>query len=73
MIRGGQNRSVVTAVTVGNGVIRRPSALKGQGRRPMELSAMVSHPSQSVVSDPGSFVSQRVQAVNNLVHRSCQV
>ena len=35
-----------------------------QGRRPMELGAMVSHPSQTVVSDPGSSVSQRVQAVN---------
>ena len=63
MIRGGQNHSVVTVVTVGNGVIRRPSALNGR-RRPMELSAMVSHPSQSVVSDPGSSVSQHVQAVN---------
>ena len=31
-----------------------------QGRRPMELGAMVSHPSQTVVSDPGSSVSQRV-------------
>ena len=36
-----------------------------QGRRPMELGAMVSHPSQTVVSDPGSSVSQRVQAVNS--------
>ena len=36
-----------------------------QGRRPMELGAMVTHPSQSVVSDPGSSVSQRVQAVNS--------
>ena len=35
------------------------------GRRPMELGAMVSHPSQTVVSDPGSSVSQRVQAVNS--------
>ena len=33
-----------------------------QGRRPMELGAMVSHPSHS---DPGSSVSQRVQAVNS--------
>ena len=31
MTRGGQNRSVVTVVTVGNGVIRRPSALNGRG------------------------------------------
>ena len=30
MIRGGQNRSVVTVVTVGNGVTRRPSALNGR-------------------------------------------
>ena len=36
-----------------------------QGRRPIELGAMVSHPSQTVVSDPGSSVSQRVQAVNS--------
>ena len=35
-----------------------------QGRRPMELGAMVSHPSQTVVSDPGSSVSQRVQPAN---------
>ena len=31
MIKGGQKRSVVTVVTVGNGVIRRPSALSGRG------------------------------------------
>ena len=31
----------------------------------MELGAMVSHPSRTVVSDPGSSVSQRVQAVNS--------
>ena len=31
----------------------------------MELGAMVTHPSQSVVSDPGSSVSQSVQAVNS--------
>ena len=31
MIRGGWNRSVVTVVTVGNGVTRRPSALNGRG------------------------------------------
>ena len=31
----------------------------------MELSAMVKHSSQSVVSDPGSSVSQSVQAVNS--------
>ena len=31
MVRGGQNRSVVTVVTVGNGVTRRPSALNGRG------------------------------------------
>ena len=31
----------------------------------MELGAVVTHLSQSVVSDPGSFVSQRVQAVNS--------
>ena len=31
MIRGGQNRSVVTVITVGNGVTRRPSALNGRG------------------------------------------
>ena len=30
MIRGGQNRSVVTVVIVGNGVIRRPNALNGR-------------------------------------------
>ena len=30
MIRGGWNRSVVTVVTVGNGVTRRPSALNGR-------------------------------------------
>ena len=36
-----------------------------QGRRPMELCVKVSNPSQSVVSDPGSSVSQRVQAVNS--------
>ena len=36
-----------------------------QGRRPMELGAMVSNPSQSVVSDLGSSASQRVQAVNS--------
>ena len=30
MIRGGQNRSVVTVVTVGHGVTRRPSALSGR-------------------------------------------
>ena len=36
-----------------------------QGRRPIELDAMVSHPSQTVVSDPGSSVSQRVRAVNS--------
>ena len=53
MIRGGWNRSAVTVVTVGNGVTRRPSARKWQGRRPMELGAKVSHPSQTVVSDPG--------------------
>ena len=43
-----------------------------QVRRPMELGAMVSHPSQTVVSDPGSSVSQRVQAVNSSpVSRVC--
>ena len=31
MIRGGWNRSVVTVVTVGNGVTRRPSPLNGRG------------------------------------------
>ena len=31
----------------------------------MELGAMVSYPSQFVVSDPGSSVSQRVQAVKS--------
>ena len=31
----------------------------------MELGAVVTHPSQSVVSDPRSYVSQRVQAVNS--------
>ena len=31
----------------------------------MELGAMVSNPSQSVVSDPGSSVSQRDQEVNS--------
>ena len=31
MISGGWNRSVVTVVTVGNGVTRRPSALNGRG------------------------------------------
>ena len=31
MIRGGQNRSVVTVVNVGNGVMRRPNALNGRG------------------------------------------
>ena len=31
MTRGGWNRSVVTVVTVGNGVTRRPSALNGRG------------------------------------------
>ena len=36
-----------------------------QGRRPIELRALVSNPSQSVVSDPGSSVSQRSQAVNS--------
>ena len=59
MIRGGWNRSVVTVVTVGNA-----QCPQWQGRRQMELGAMVSHPSQTVVSDPGSSVSQRVQAVN---------
>ena len=35
----------------------------------MELGAMVSHPSQTVVYDPGSSVSQRVQAgLKCLVH-----
>ena len=29
-IRGGQNRSVATVVTVGNGAIRRPNALNGR-------------------------------------------
>ena len=38
----------------------------------MELGAMVPYPSQSVVSDPGSSVSQRVQAVNSsLVQLGC--
>ena len=38
----------------------------------MELGAMVTHPSQSVVSDPGSSVSQCVQAVNSsLVSPAC--
>ena len=36
-----------------------------EGRCPMELGAMVSNPSLAVVSDPGSSVSQRVQAVNS--------
>ena len=72
MIRGGQNRSVDTVVTVGNGAIRRPNAPDGRGRRPMELGAIVTHPSQSVVSDPGSSVSQRVQVVNSsLVCLTC--
>ena len=31
----------------------------------MDLGAMVSHPSQTVVSDPASFVSQRVQAMSS--------
>ena len=31
----------------------------------MELGAVVTDPSQTVVSDPGSSVSQRVQAVNS--------
>ena len=30
-----------------------------------ELGAMVSHPSHTVISDPGSSVSQRVQAVTS--------
>ena len=30
-IRGGQNRSVDTVVTVGNSAVRRPSALNGRG------------------------------------------
>ena len=54
-----------TVVAVGNGAIRRPNALNGRERRPMELGEMVTHPSQSVVADPGSSVSQRVQVVNS--------
>ena len=37
--------------------------MNGKGRCLMELGAMVSNPSHSVVSDLGSSVSQRVQAV----------
>ena len=44
---------------------RKAQCPQWQGRRPMELGAMVTHPSQSVVSDPGSSASQRVQAVNS--------
>ena len=65
MIRGGWNRSVVTVATVGNGGHKKAQCPQWQDRRPMELGAMVSHPSQTVVSDPGSSVSQRVQAVNS--------
>ena len=43
----------------------KAQCLQWKGRCPMELGAMVTHPSQSVVSDPGSSVSQCVQAVNS--------
>ena len=51
MIRGGRNRSVVIEVIVGNGV-SRSQYFQWQGRCPMELGPMVSHLSQTVVSDP---------------------
>ena len=64
MIRGGRNRSVVTVVTVGNGVTRRPSALNGRGVVRWNLVQWC-HILHRLVSDPGSSVSQRVQAVNS--------
>ena len=56
MIRGGWNRSVVTVVTVGNGVTRRPSALNRRGVVRWNLVQWCHNPSQTVVSDPGSSV-----------------
>ena len=62
--RGGLNRLVATVDTVAKKVTRNAQCHQWQGRRP-EHGAMVSNPSQSVVSDPGSSVSQRVQGVNS--------
>ena len=58
MIRGGWNRSVVTVGHCWKWGHKKAQCPQLQGRRPMELGAMVSHPSQTVVSDPGSSVSQ---------------
>ena len=46
------------------GAHKKAQCPRWQGR-PMELGAMVTHPPQSGVSDPGSSVSQRFQAVNS--------
>ena len=56
--RGGLNRFVVTVDTVGNGVTR----INGKD---VDDGAMVSNPSHSAVSAPGSSLSQRVQAVKS--------
>ena len=58
-VDGGLNK----VVTVGNGGHKKTHCLHWQGRRPMALGAIVSHPSTTVVPDPGSSVSQRAQAV----------
>ena len=63
MIRGGWNRSVVIVVTVGNGVTSRPSALNGSSVVRWNLVQWC-HILHRLFSDPGSSVSQHVQAVN---------
>ena len=65
MIRGGWNRSVVTVVTVGNGVTRRQSALNGRAFVRWNSVQWCHILHRLLFSDPGSSVSQRVQAVNS--------
>ena len=64
MMRGGWNRSVVTVVTVGNGVTRRPSALNDRGvvRWNLVQCCHILHRLLFLTLDP---LSRRVQAVNS--------
>ena len=54
MSRGGLNRSVITVVTVGNGVIRRPNALNGRDVARLNLvqRQQILHSLLSLTLDP---------------------
>ena len=64
--RGGLNRFVVTVDTLLE-VVPQETSIPAMARTTPDrnLVQVASNPSQSVVSDPGSSVSQRVQAVNS--------